>query len=386
MKSSASGGGAILPAGSQSRTDPAQDAAKSAERGRMPRPTRRAVRRVIRWLNRVAPRVMNFIATAIEKEMGRLPKRSAPELSRAKARPDSQKSHTAKDEFPAALPMTVGDVQFTLLRPDFGATGSRSGTSSWHRYWKLSKSGKPYEPLMLACLTRLLQRAPDPRFMDVGAFLGYYACYVSALLRQQEVSAVESNPFYAGAIGESVRANGFSQLRVFQAALSDRIESVSIEGLTVRPGGSAGMTITLDELCLRESLRPTIIKMDVHGAEGKIVFGMRKTLAKIDTMLLELHNLHFMQEYSPGITRTAMLDALEDAGLTLYYVGGHSKSNESAPDFQELITGSPFSYRRLDRQSRDLLLFDRGSDEFVLALRNEDIESVLGPSLSAPNE
>ena len=40
-------------------------------------------------------------------------------------------------------------------------------------------------------------------------------------------------------------------------------------------------------------------------------------------MLLEMHNLPYMQEYSPGVTRTAMLDALEDAGLTLYYGAGH---------------------------------------------------------------
>jgi hypothetical protein len=45
-----------------------------------------------------------------------------------------------------------------------------------------------------------------------------------------------------------------------------------------------------------------------------------------------------------------------------------------------------FSYRRLDRQSRDLLLFDRREDEFVLALRHDNIESLLGPNTVAGNE
>jgi hypothetical protein len=91
-----------------------------------------------------------------------------------------------------------------------------------------------------------------------------------------------------------------------------------------------------------------------------------------------------LQEFSPGITRTAMLDALEDAGLTLYYVAGHS--GRDTPDFQELLAGRGYSYRRLDRQARNLLLFDRSHDEFVLALRHDDIESLLGPNVSPPNE
>ena len=68
--------------------------------------------------------------------------------------------------------------------------------------------------------------------MDVGAFLGYYACYVSSLFGgKQEVYAIESNPLYADAIRESARLNKFSNLQVFQAALSDRVEHISIDGL-----------------------------------------------------------------------------------------------------------------------------------------------------------
>ena len=64
--------------------------------------------------------------------------------------------------------------------------------------------------MMLARLTRLLQRTATPQFMDPGAFLGYYACYASALLGgREEVHAIESNPLYANAIRESARVNGF---------------------------------------------------------------------------------------------------------------------------------------------------------------------------------
>jgi FkbM family methyltransferase len=324
-------------------------------------------RSVARWLNLIAPRLLRFSASVLVNELERSSDRVVE----------------------IAVPATPGHLRFTLLAPQrFALTQSKMVMDAWKSYRALSERGKVYEPIMLACLTRVLQRTATPRFMDIGAFLGYYACYVSAFLdSRHEVHAIESNPLFADAIRESARANGFSQLRVFQAALSDRIERVSVEGLTVsQDDNSRCTTTTLDELCDREHLRPTIIKMDVHGAEGKIVLGMRKTLAEVEYLLLEMHNLPYLQDYSPGVTRTAMLDVLEDAGLTLYYVAGHHAWEKLLPDLQELLAGRGYSYRKLDRQARDLLLFDRREDEFVLALRHGDIESLLGPNVFPANE
>jgi FkbM family methyltransferase len=319
---------------------------------------------VVRSLIRVAPKLVAFGAGVLNNELAGTPARAAE----------------------IAVPITTGYVRFTLLRPDhFVSSSCHHELVLWNRHLKFSKSGNVYEPVMLACLTRLLQRTATPVFMDIGAFMGLYACYASALLGdRQEVYAIESNPLYVNAIRESARVNGFSQLKVFQAALSDRIEPVNIQDVTVRHDATSHeATITLDGLCDRDHLRPTIVKMDVHGAEGKIVLGMRKTLAAVEYMLLEMHNLPYLQEYSPGVTRTALLDALEDAGLTLYYVAGHRGAE---PDFQALLAGRAYSYRRLDRQARDLLLFDRREDEFVLALRHDDIESLLGPNVPPTNE
>lgn len=279
----------------------------------------------------------------------------------------------------AVVRMSAGAVRFDLCVP-----GDRP---KWQRrYQELAKARSAYEPVMLACLTRLLQRAEAPRFMDLGAFFGYYACYASALLRgESPVFAVESNPAYAAAIMESAGMNGFRHLRVLQAALSDRVESVAIENDTVhrKPTGRASTTTTLDDLCRREEIRPTIVKMDVHGAEGKVILGMPQVLRSVDVVLLEMHRLEWLEAYSPGVRRTEMLDALESAGLTLYYVAGQSRKEPHA--FDALLAGSGFLYRRLDRASRDLLLFDRADDEFVFATRRGHIEDLLGPSADASN-
>lgn len=350
--------------GSQSKTDIGKEGISSLGRSRMRRYVHATGHCVARCVARVAPKLLSFCATVFTEEL---------------ARADCDRA------VQVVVPTTTGDVRFTLL-PPYRSASTECEMALWP-YRRLSKKGKVYEPTMLACLARLLQRTATPQFMDIGAYMGYYACYVSALFGgRQEVYAIESNPLYADAIRKSARVNGFSQLKVFQAALSDRVEPVSIQGLTVRhEPNSHTATITLDDLCDRECLNPTIIKMDVHGAEGKVVLGMRDTLAEVECMLLEMHKLPWMQEFSPGVTRTAMLDALEEAGLTLYYVAGHQDIGWMA-EFQELLAGTAYSYRKLDRQSRDLLLFDRSQDEFVLALRHHDIEALLGPNVSPSNE
>lgn len=321
----------------------------------MRRPVDTAVRSSVRWLRRVAPRIVDYGHMVLEDE-----------------RDSANRDHSV-------VPIAVGDVQFKLAL-------ARERVRFAADYGRLSRTGAIYEPMMTASLTRVLQRTAAPRFMDVGAFLGYYALYVSALLGgREEVYAVESNPLYADAMRESIRVNGFSCLKVFVAALSDRAEPVRIDGLTVNHGVGTNntMAVTLDELCERNGLKPTVIKMDVHGAEGKILLGMSRTLTEVECVLLELHRLPLLQQYSPGVTRTAVLDALEDSGLTLYYIGGHNHPH-FGPEYRDLAAGRSFAYRKLDRQARDLLLFDR-SDEFILATRSSDCESLLGPSTVPAN-
>src|SRR5205085_4065496 len=142
------------------------------------------------------------------------------------------------------------------------------------------------EFVMLECLTRLLRQTEEPGFMDVGAFMGHYACYATALLDDSEDTyTVESNPQYYAGLLRSIQLNGFSKLRPFNVVLSDRIEDAAIEGPTVRLSDGPGelhQTVTLDELCRRERIHPKVVKMDVHGSEGKVLMGMQEVSRSIE--------------------------------------------------------------------------------------------------------
>ena len=337
-------------------------------------------------LNRVAPRVAELCYAVLRDEF-ETKTASSPRQITTNNLPATASGDKPEGAWPTAR-LNVNGVEFVLAVTDYDRR------SFWANYRKLGEKRAVYEPYMLAVLGRLLGRFDDPRFMDIGAYLGYFAFYAAALLKDRhEIYAVESNSNSAEAMRESVALNSLSLFRVLQVALSDRIEpfnaGLMATGMDAETG-EPSMTISLDDLCAREGLNPNIVKIDVDGSDGKVILGMRETLKGIDAILLELHRLPFLARFSPGITRTQLLDTLEEAGLTLFYIAGQSSLLDGGvppPDFAELLAGRGFTYRLLDKAARQLLLFDRSHDEFILALRDADeIEPLLGKSVSPPNE
>src|SRR3954454_19520660 len=133
IKSNASGGGATLLGGLQSKTDiDAKERTSSlgwrpGAAGGMRRYVSALAHYVVRWLVWVAPKLVSFGAAVF-----------ADELRRASC-----------DRLAAlAVPITSGDVRFTLLTPDhFASTQCKMALDIWVHYQQ-----KVYEPVMLACL------------------------------------------------------------------------------------------------------------------------------------------------------------------------------------------------------------------------------------------
>ena len=301
------------------------------------------------------------------------------------------------------MPLAVQGVDFQLLIP-------ADSTHARHFRQVYERNGQ-YEAVMTAILTRLFGAIERPVFADLGAFIGYYTTYAAKLLRGRgEVFAVESNPAFAATVEATLALNRIDNARVFHAALSDREETLWAEGTTLhdgsegrdaafraapehrttRPSGVPGSegdavpvrTVTLDRFCAERALFPNIAKMDVHGTEGKILGGMGEILrGPLQFLLLELHQNIYLRKWGPGITRTHILDTLEEAGFSNYYVAGHRYTwSDGLRIFMD--TGR-FAYQALTRETRDLLLFDRFSEVFILAAKPA-LEPILGPAVLDP--
>ncbi len=130
---------------------------------------------------------------------------------------------------------------------------------------------------------------PGETFVDVGANLGYYSLLASTLVGDTgKVIAVEASPTNAAQLQRNLALNRNRNVRVVQAAASDRVGTLSLyRGPPGRPGQSgviAGEGLEYEcevpaaPLC--EILTPSeistarIIKIDVEGAEWSVIAGL----------------------------------------------------------------------------------------------------------------
>lgn len=304
---------------------------------------------------------------------------------------------------PENMSLSVHGTEFQLMIP-------ADSINAQHFRQVFERNGQ-YEAVMTAILARLLAAAEQPVFADLGAFIGYYSVYAAKLLQGRgSVFAVESNPAYTDTVKAALALNCIEDVRVFQAALWDREETLWANGVTLQDGSARANTpfvmpehnpklavgspseegetvaiqaITMDQLCAQHDLSPTIVKMDVHGTEGKILKGMHDTLhGPVQFLMLELHKNAYLRKYAPDISRMQILDMLEDAGFTNYYVAGHRYTwSDGLATFQD---SGRFTYQPLTSETRAMLLFDRYTDVFVLSAK-QALEPILGPSILDPS-
>lgn len=165
-------------------------------------------------------------------------------------------------------------------------------------------------------------------FFDIGSYFGYY----SMLAAQRGASVYAFEPVGENfALLETQRAlNGFSQVQTQRIALSDAVGQASFvlpdadnRGRGRLAGDEAGaktesveMT-TLDAFAERVGLsRLDALKLDVEGAEIKVLAGGRETLRRFHpTMLIEL-NPPCLERF--GASEGALLDTVRELGYAIF--------------------------------------------------------------------
>nr|MDQ6928749.1 class I SAM-dependent methyltransferase [Actinomycetota bacterium] len=135
-----------------------------------------------------------------------------------------------------------------------------------------------------------LIRAGDT-LLDIGAHLGQFS--LSAAAAGCRVLAVEAAPTNAALLRASAARNGFAQLQVVEAAVSDR--PGTLEFIARGPWGRVALSsddgaghlvpvpaVTIDEILAEFELNPTFVKIDVEGSEIPALDGMAALLSRPD--------------------------------------------------------------------------------------------------------
>jgi FkbM family methyltransferase len=180
-------------------------------------------------------------------------------------------------------------------------------------------------------------------FLDLGANAGFFTLVAAKRVGPTGwCVAVDPDEFNANFIREWIAINGLANCSVLRAAVADQVGTVRFAIET--PGSSTSRladdaqggatvvevpSITVDALCEKHG-KPALIKVDVEGAELRVLAGAKQTLdAHRPTWLLEAHSEELGRQcraiFSAANYRMTTLDGepLGDVRQTPYHIVAH---------------------------------------------------------------
>lgn len=146
-----------------------------------------------------------------------------------------------------------------------------------------------WEPLQTELITRLVR--PGQTVMDIGAHIGYYTILLSKLVGADGVVyAFEPAPNNYEYLLQNVQLNDARNIRAHRLALVDHSGEETLYLSTENSGDhrlypergdaeSRVATDTLDERFPAQDFQVDFVKLDVQGAEPRVLAGMKRTVA-----------------------------------------------------------------------------------------------------------
>ena len=160
--------------------------------------------------------------------------------------------------------------------------------------------------------------AANAVFFDVGAHAGYYSLLASQLVGAAgRVVAFEPDARNIDRLTQHLRLNDAANVSVVEAAVADVAGAARFApeasgfGGALSPTGSAMVTtVTIDALVDIGALpAPAYLKVDVEGAEFRVICGARKVLRTVRPTV-------FLATHTPPVERQC-LDAFESLRYTV---------------------------------------------------------------------
>lgn len=173
----------------------------------------------------------------------------------------------------------------------------------------------------------------DAVVWDVGACVGTYACFLARRVSGGRVVAFEPEPTNRHRLRRNLKLNApgdrwmVSPFALFDRAGERPLVSEFREAgaghhyLAARGTGTPVETRRGDDLIEAGVPTPSVLKIDVQGAELRVIDGMGAALSDVDLVYVELHH-ETCRRY--GTTADEVADRLRDRGFALDELGGPS--------------------------------------------------------------
>jgi FkbM family methyltransferase len=246
-------------------------------------------------------------------------------------------------------------------------------------YRPLHKKKIIYELPLLSILIEIFNKKDFSNFLDLGSFIGYYPCVIGKYFENKKLNifAVESNPEYSKYIQKNINQNNLKNIIIFNEILSDQIEELYVDNEKVYTNNSnlnliKKSSVTLDKLCKKNNIEPEVIKIDVHGFEGKVLNGFKKNLdKKVKIILLELHSNSFLKKFS-NTDKKKIINFLQKNNFNCYIVPFQEqlKLYEVCNNF--LLSTFKNLYKKINSENFDSIFFDKlNTDNLIVAMKKD---------------
>jgi FkbM family methyltransferase len=193
----------------------------------------------------------------------------------------------------------------------------------WHpasRGKILSILGGAYEPEQTAVFMRWVHGGST--VLDIGAHAGYYTLLASILAGESgDVWAFEPEPHNAAFLRRHMRLNGRRNVHVEELAVCASSGTArfargtgSGTGHLAEDGDLEVRTVSLADFCAARGIQPTVLKIDVEGAEAAVLHGARDVIAEFKPIV-------FLSTHGDDIHRRC-LSVMRAAGYSFFPILG----------------------------------------------------------------
>lgn len=172
--------------------------------------------------------------------------------------------------------------------------------------------------------------------LDIGTNVGYDALVACVFGKPERIVMVDPNPHALSAAARNMIMNGFSRKCQFVLALVSDSDGEKVKFYTHGTGAAGSIysgfansarrlnswywvnTETLDNLAKSLQLAPNLIKIDVEGAESKVLRGARELCARYKPQIIV--EMHSGPELSMRNNAEAILAWCSDSDYQAWYL------------------------------------------------------------------
>jgi len=150
-------------------------------------------------------------------------------------------------------------------------------------------------------ITKIIKNIVKPGMsvFDLGANFGWFTLVLSKLVGESgHVYYFEADTTLVKTINENVKRNNLTNVSVFPWAISNKSETAmfylndsydtrsQLDSIKIKGKSIEVNTISVDEFCQKQNVKPDFIKMDIEGSEPKAFEGMENIVTENSDLII----------------------------------------------------------------------------------------------------